>query len=123
MTPMEALQQWAESAANALHEDMPAKANCSGCGGWSAAAERLRTEAESKQVGGDHYTKMEVQPWDVMEAILSPAEFTGYLKGNIIKYSMRSGHKPGSDDTGKARHYMQKLQEVTQQTAFGINNL
>ena len=27
------------------------------------------------------------------------------------KYSLRAGRKDGSDDAGKAKHYMQKLQE------------
>jgi hypothetical protein len=31
----------------------------------------------------------------------------------VIKYSLRAGRKEGSDDAGKARHYMQKLSEVT----------
>ena len=54
---------------------------------------------------------MPVQPWAVMQAVLTHDEFLGFLKGNIIKYSMRAGRKDGSDDAGKARHYMQKLDE------------
>jgi hypothetical protein len=46
-----------------------------------------------------------------MQAVLTRDEFLGFLKGNIIKYSMRAGRKNGSDDAGKARHYMQKLDE------------
>ena len=68
--------------------------------------------ANDLQVGGQHYKEMGVQPWDVMEAVLSRDEFIGFLKGNIIKYSMRAGKKD-SDDAGKARHYMMKLREVT----------
>jgi len=67
--------------------------------------------ANDLQVGGQHYKEMGVQPWDVMEAVLSRDEFIGFLKGNIIKYSMRAGKKD-SDDAGKARHYMMKLREV-----------
>ena len=64
------------------------------------------------QVGGSHYKDMPVQPWDVMEAVLTPEEYIGYLKGNVIKYSMRAGRKEGSDDAGKAMHYKYKLKEV-----------
>ena len=64
------------------------------------------------QVGGSHYTDMPVQPWEAMKAVLTHEEFVGFLKGNVIKYSMRAGRKDGSDDAGKARHYMQKLAEV-----------
>ena len=70
------------------------------------------TSADDLQVSGTHYKDMPVQPWAVMEAVLTPSEFRVYLKGNIIKYTMRAGRKEGSDDAGKARHYMQKLAEM-----------
>ena len=69
------------------------------------------TRADDLQVSGNHYKDMPVQPWAVMQAVLTHDEFLGFLKGNIIKYSMRAGRKDGSDDAGKARHYMQKLGE------------
>lgn len=68
------------------------------------------TKASAYQVGGDHYTGMAVQPWDVMQAVLTHEEFIGFLKGNVIKYSMRAGHKAGSDDAAKAKHYLAKLE-------------
>lgn len=70
-------------------------------------------KADEIQVGGTHYKDMPMQPWDVMEAVLTREEFIGFLKGNVIKYSMRAGKKDAStDDAGKARHYKQKLREV-----------
>jgi hypothetical protein len=69
--------------------------------------------ADDLQISGNHYKDMGVQPWAVMEAVLTPEEFRGFLKGNIIKYAMRQGKKQDSDDTGKAKHYVQKLDEVT----------
>jgi hypothetical protein len=68
--------------------------------------------ADDMQVDGTHYKYMPVQPWAVMEAVLTHEEFVGFLKGNIIKYSMRQGRKD-SDDAGKAAHYLLKLREVT----------
>ena len=68
--------------------------------------------ADDRQVGGSHYKDMPVQPWAVMEAVLERHEFIGYLKGCIIKYSMRQGKKEGSDDGGKCQHYIQKYKEV-----------
>lgn len=68
--------------------------------------------ADKEQIGGSHYKDMPVQPWTVMEAVLTKEEFIGFLKGNIIKYSMRAGRKAGSDDGGKALHYKQKLEEI-----------
>lgn len=70
------------------------------------------TRADDIQVSGNHYKDMPVQPWHVMESVLTREEFIGFLKGNVIKYSLRAGRKDGSDDAGKAKHYMQKLKEV-----------
>lgn len=67
--------------------------------------------ADDIQVGGSHYKDMPVQPWTVMKAVLTPEEFRGFLKGNIIKYSMRQGKKQDSDDAGKLDHYITKLNE------------
>ena len=72
------------------------------------------TSADDIQISGTHYKDMPIQPWAVMEAVLTHDEFVGFLKGNIIKYSLRAGRKDGSDDAGKAKHYLQKLREVTQ---------
>lgn len=67
--------------------------------------------ADAYQIGGDHYKNMAIQPWAVMESVLTAAEFRGFLKGTLIKYSMRAGHKQGTDDAAKALHYKQKLDE------------
>lgn len=70
------------------------------------------TAADDIQVGGNHYRDMAIQPWALMEEILTHEEFIGFLKGNVLKYSLRAGRKEGSDDAAKAKHYMQKLKEV-----------
>lgn len=68
-------------------------------------------KADEYQVGGDHYKAMDVQPWAVMESVLTREEFIGFLKASVIKYALRQGRKD-SDDAAKCLHYMQKLQEV-----------
>ena len=69
--------------------------------------------ADDIQVSGTHYKDMPIQPWAVMEAVLTHEEFIGFLKGNIIKYSMRQGRKLGAgDDADKAKHYLAKLKEM-----------
>ena len=73
--------------------------------------------ADDTQVGGTHYKDMAIQPWELMEILLTHDEFIGYLKGNIIKYSLRQGLKD-SDDIGKLRHYQQKLNEVKEAAFF-----
>ena len=67
--------------------------------------------ADDYQVGGNHYKDMGVPPWDVLEATLTKSEFIGFLKGNIIKYSMRQGVR-GEVDSNKCRHYIIKLDEI-----------
>jgi hypothetical protein len=69
-------------------------------------------KADEMQVGGTHYKDMAVQPWEVMQSVMTHEEFVGFLKGNVIKYSMRQGKKDGTDDAAKALHYLAKLQEV-----------
>ena len=73
--------------------------------------QKAESAADTVQYGGNHYKDMNVQPWHVMEVLLTKEEFIGFLKGNIIKYGMRQGRKD-SPDADKCRHYMQKLKEV-----------
>jgi hypothetical protein len=77
--------------------------------------QEIAVTADARQVGGSHYRDMQMQPWDVMQAVLTPEEFRGYLKGCVIKYGMRQGKKDGTDDAGKAQHYAQKLAEIDAQ--------
>ena len=36
-----------------------------------------------------------VEPIELMQSILTPDEFKGFLKGNMIKYAFRAGRKEG----------------------------
>lgn len=42
-----------------------------------------------------HYRETVVEPILVMQALFSRDEFIGFLKGNILKYRLRAGHKGG----------------------------
>lgn len=66
--------------------------------------------ADDRQVGGDHYKSLAVEPWAAMQAWMTPEEFRGFLKGNVIKYLART---KGPNDLQKAHHYMEKLLEVS----------
>ena len=70
------------------------------------------TRADDLQVSGNHYKDMAIQPWELMESVLTHEEFVGYLKGNVIKYVSRWKDKGGVDDLRKAQHYLTKLIEV-----------
>jgi hypothetical protein len=75
-------------------------------------------KADDYQVGGNHYKDMGVPPWDVIEATLTQSEFIGFLKGNIIKYSMRQVQR-GDVDSQKCKHYIIKLDEMLKVWGWG----
>lgn len=62
--------------------------------------------AADRQVGGDHYKGMAIQP---VEFIL--ANNLGFCEGNIIKYICRHAAKGGSEDIDKVIHYAELLKE------------
>ena len=69
--------------------------------------------ASSRQVGGEHYKKLQVEPWSAMKAWLTPEEYIGFLRGNIIKYHARAnaGKEDKNIQLQKAGHYQQELEE------------
>lgn len=58
-----------------------------------------------------HYTQGGVECIDAIKAALTPEEFRGYCKGNIIKYIWRERHKGGDESLQKARWYLNKVLE------------
>ena len=58
----------------------------------------------SKQVGGDHYKDLAIQPFEFIER-----NGIGFAAGNIIKYVCRYKTKNGIEDLKKARHYIDLL--------------
>lgn len=58
-----------------------------------------RTTANADPVNHpDHYKIGGIETIDFIEAKLSPEEFAGYCRGNMLKYITRAGHK---DDAGQ----------------------
>jgi len=73
--------------------------------------------ANEIQEGGTHYKDLKIQPWDAMEAWLSPNQFRGFLLGSAIAYLARVNTKGvegkgGVQDIKKARHYLDKIIEL-----------
>lgn len=62
-----------------------------------------------RQIGGDHYRKKLIQPWDVIDQSMTRDQRIGYYNGNVLKYSMRWQDKGGEEDLRKMAHYAQKL--------------
>lgn len=67
----------------------------------------MTTKANERQVGGDHYKKNAIQPWDYITA-----NNIGYLEGCAIKYISRWRDKGGIADIDKAIHFLEKLKET-----------
>lgn len=71
--------------------------------------------ARERQVGGDHYKAMGVEPWDVVDTWPRDQRI-GYYRGGALKYIMRMGSKDVSaQEIAKGEHYIQKLLEVLQE--------
>lgn len=58
-----------------------------------------------------HYTQGGIETIDYIKAKLTPEEFRGYVKGNVIKYISRAEHKGGIEDYKKAHKYLSFLLE------------
>lgn len=71
-----------------------------------------KIRANEKQVGGDHYKNMGVEPWDVIDT-WPLYQRIGYYRGGALKYIMRLGSKDEMEqEAGKGLHYLEKLLEV-----------
>lgn len=57
----------------------------------------------TQQVGGTHYTDMNVQPFDFIEA-----NKLTFFEGNVVKYLSRYKSKDGDRDIDKAIHYVKE---------------
>lgn len=75
--------------------------------------------ANETQIGGDHYRKHKIQPWDAYEEWLGHDGFVGNLRGNILSYLIRYKDKGGVADLKKARHDLDKLIEVESEPTQG----
>lgn len=56
------------------------------------------------QIGGDHYTRMKIQPVQFIYENEIP-----FIEGSVIKYVSRWRNKGGVEDLRKARHFLDIL--------------
>ena len=71
-----------------------------------------RMTALNKQVAGNHYKDLPIQP---VEYIYANA--LGYFEGNVVKYVSRWRNKNGIADLEKAKHYIELLIELENRKA------
>ena len=62
--------------------------------------------AHEKQIGGDHYKRMAIQPSHYIVK-----NKLGWYEGNIVKYITRHSIKGGRQDIEKVIHYAELLLE------------
>jgi hypothetical protein len=74
--------------------------------------EQGNAPANQRQVAGDHYKTMGVQPWDVVDTWPLEQQIGAYRHG-ALKYLMRMGSKDERlQEIEKGIHYLEKLAEV-----------
>lgn len=57
----------------------------------------------------EHYKKGGLQVISILKKKMSPEEFKGFCKGNVLKYVLRADDKNGSEDLEKALVYLKWL--------------
>ena len=78
----------------------------------AARTEDIPTE-DGTAARATHYLACPIQPIDLIQFTLTKEELIGFLKGNIIKYSLRAGHKGDPEkDKAKALQYKKWLDTV-----------
>ena len=60
----------------------------------------------------EHYRQGEIECIDAIRAALTPDEFRGYCKGNMLKYVWRERHKGGDESVRKALWYGARLTDA-----------
>lgn len=67
----------------------------------------MMTNALDKQVAGDHYKNLAIQPVEFIHA-----NSIDYLAGNVVKYISRHKAKGGASDVRKAIHYCELILQL-----------
>ena len=67
--------------------------------------------ALEKQVSGDHYKSLKIQPIEFIHANGIP-----FAEGSVIKYVTRWRDKGGVADLEKAKHFLELLIELERKT-------
>lgn len=65
-----------------------------------------------------HYTSKNMECVDWIESDLTPREFVGYCKGNVLKYIWRYDQKGGIEDLKKAIWYLNRTIDTLQKEDY-----
>lgn len=67
--------------------------------------------SEKDNINPNHYIFGGIETIEYLKAKLTPEEYRGFLKGNVLKYVSREAEKNGEEDLKKAKWYLDKLIE------------
>jgi hypothetical protein len=70
---------------------------------------------EGSAQSSKHYQVGDKQPIEILQDYLTPEEFQGFLKGNVLKYTLRFGRK---DDVAKESA---KIEQYSKWLAVAVN--
>ena len=103
-------QEWDEMNARRIEEEDPLRKGTSTLG---KTYSKLINSAMVDNINNpEHYNQGAVECIEAIEAMLTPDEFVGYLRGNSLKYRWRMRYKGSPiDDQRKAAWYENKLLE------------
>lgn len=75
--------------------------------------DKVQIVAEEDNKHDKHYLEAVVEPIKVMEKMFTKEELKGFIKGNILKYRLRMGHKDDiQKEMDKIRVYEQWLEKL-----------
>ena len=63
------------------------------------------------QINSPEHYRSQIECIDAIQAALTPEEFRGFCKGNLIKYVWRERRKGGNESLEKAQWYVNRLLE------------
>ena len=66
---------------------------------------------DKKEKVSEHYSTLEIEPFEIIEKDFTLEEQRGYYKGNILKYTLRD-KKQNQEDAVKIQVYAEKLQDL-----------
>jgi Protein of unknwon function (DUF3310) len=72
------------------------------------------SDALKKQVDGQHYKDMGIQPWEIIQK-----NKLDYFEGAALKYLLRWRHKDGLIDLDKIIHYVERIKEMAMAGHYG----
>ena len=76
---------------------------------------KMKHRLDEKQVGGDHYKKKAITPWEIIDML-----GLDYYEGSALRYLLRYKDKDGLKDLDKLIHYVEKIKE---RYHAAVNNL